>query len=192
MGRQINNNSNKSLLVLSLVKIFCSLLSVFAVVGAAYISVDALYIRTEIEIMHKHYPETSFNPRILVETPIHGINTPSATQVPGDQNGSNSMNGCGMDWVTCWDIDDNAQTITWKGDSSTNADIGQVGIALLKIRMGYKAIVNLKAPMNISICQGNIDGIRVEGNCPVIQRLEPGVHEIYSPDVSGGFRIQEP
>jgi hypothetical protein len=121
------------------------------------------------------------------ESPPASVSQPTATQST-TITGSSSPS-CGYSWEACWQIDDNAQTLTWVGVVNGESDIGQEGVALQKIRAGYTAIVNIGVDMSINICSGTIDGAQPSGSCPKILRISAGSHKIVSPGASGGFRI---
>lgn len=95
----------------------------------------------------------------------------------------------GMSWESCWQIDDNTQTITWIGFANGITDIAQDGLALQKIKAGYTAIITIDVAMTINICTGTIDGVKPSGTCPKIIPISAGTHRIISPGESGGFRI---
>lgn len=112
-------------------------------------------------------------------------------QICESEEESNYSDCDGMDWSTCWVIDDTTQTMTWVGFTNGISDIGQSGEALNKLHEGYTALVYLDKELTINICSGSIDGIKPEGDCPKVLSISEGSHEIISPGRSGGFRIYE-
>jgi len=92
------------------------------------------------------------------------------------------------DWEQCWEYDDQAKTMTWKGPGDVH--IGQEGASLQKIRQGYTAIFTTTIAMTVEICKGYLDKKLIAKNCtPQLQliRIEPGLHTVLSPLSEGGF-----
>lgn len=124
------------------------------------------------------------------ETPSASTPFEVAPQPTSETRKTTVTSNCdGLDWETCWQIDDNAKTITWIGVQDGISDIGQAGVALQKIKLGYTAIITLDTQMTIEICTGSIDGVNPGGVCPKTLPISSGTHTIISPGNSGGFRV---
>lgn len=208
----MQGESRKEFYISQLVHILCAIISATAIVFAAWVGTGKIYEAEKARTLIISYPEQSYDPRTIDQSyqripysdemlptqfPV-SENTPYtlSTQQINDNNTPDLYEinkfqepDCRTDWVTCWEVDDSAQTITWKGLQDSRADIGQAGEPLYNIRMGYKAILSVTEQMTLNICQGQVNGVRVVGPCPVIQVIEPGTYEVISPGASGGFRV---
>lgn len=130
-----------------------------------------------------------FAKKIFEVTPTGSEIGPSLIETV-DQESSSTTSFCdGIDWESCWQIDDSARTVSWIGFSNGASDIGLGGMAFQKVRAGYEVIVILETTMTINICSGTIDGVVPSGDCPKTFTLSPGEHHIFSPGESGGFTI---
>lgn len=133
------------------------------------------------QVVATSVPPTPVPPTPALPAPVPPAPT-SAPVTPVSIQANCSSN----DWGSCWSYDDNAQTMTWIGTS--DAKIGQRGIALDKTQAGYIVIFTNSIAMKMNICVGIVDSEEIAKDCtPQIRTILPGTHRVVSPGWQGGF-----